>query len=352
MADKLPIPPLWTTTAVGRDLTPATYPPGGTLVFPAGAGSGGGLVTTVTGTAPIASSGGTAPDISLNASGVTAASYGDATHVGTFTVDAHGLLTAAANVLITGTTPGGAAGGDLAGTYPNPTVFQGHLTDQAAPAAPASGTLVLASFNQQGFSVPHVYDTQGNAIEITRDNLTVVRNISGSTIAKGTPVYRTGSTGTVSTVAPAKADSASTMPAIGVMYDTTASPGYGRAMYLGHLENINLSAFSNGDALYVSAASAGVLVNTQPATFPQFIGTVINNGVGNGVLSVHPQESPQVDWNYSGYTAKTTPVGADLLVLADSAASNQLKNARVDSLPGAIVTLATLAAIGIFSPWR
>jgi hypothetical protein len=55
-------------------------------------GSGGG-VTAVTGTAPIASSGGTTPAISLNASGVTAGSYTSAN----LTITAQGLITAASN---------------------------------------------------------------------------------------------------------------------------------------------------------------------------------------------------------------------------------------------------------------
>lgn len=53
----------------------------------------------ISGTAPIAFSG--AGVISLNDTAVTPGAYGDAAHVGTFTVDAKGRLTAAASVAIT-----------------------------------------------------------------------------------------------------------------------------------------------------------------------------------------------------------------------------------------------------------
>lgn len=76
----------------------------GTVLSATGSG---GTVTAVTGTPPIASSGGTTPVISLNDTAVTPGTYGDATNVGQFTVDQKGRITFAANVPITASGGGG-----------------------------------------------------------------------------------------------------------------------------------------------------------------------------------------------------------------------------------------------------
>jgi hypothetical protein len=116
-----------------------------------------------------------------------------------------------------------------------------------------------------------------------------VKNTTGSTIAKGTPIYATGSVGASgeTEIAPSNASTASTMPALGITTAELTANAEGHAVILGVIKNINTSSYDVNDVLYV--AEGGGLTKTRPTGLDskiQGIGRVIRDDASTGEILI------------------------------------------------------------------
>jgi hypothetical protein len=126
------------------------------------------------------------------------------------------------------------------------------------------------------------------------------KNVSGGTLAIGTPVYQSGTAGQSMEVQAARADTAVSMPAVGVLTSTLADEAEGTLVLTGFVKGFDTSAFSEGDTLYIGAT--GGLTTTAPSgsgNLIQNIGKVIKVHASNGSIMVtgagRANDTPNLD---------------------------------------------------------
>jgi hypothetical protein len=151
-------------------------------------------------------------------------------------------------------------------------------------------------------------DTQGSLIQgLKGGNVTNVigqqlhqrvNNRTGSTLAKGTAVYLSGSQGNRITVAKAlgvtDALSASTF---GIVAESIADNQSGYVITEGLITGINTSSLTEDSAVYLSPLTAGTLTSTKPQA-PQhtvYIGVCVKSNAGSGELFVKIRNGQELD---------------------------------------------------------
>jgi hypothetical protein len=113
-----------------------------------------------------------------------------------------------------------------------------------------------------------------------------VKNTSGGTLTKGTPVSVVGTVGDTTTleVVATNPGVAGRTHAHGLLYSELANNGLGHAVVLGELQGMNTAALAPSSELWV--ATAGGTTGTRPATAAQQVATVGRQHATTGTLLV------------------------------------------------------------------
>ena len=147
-----------------------------------------------------------------------------------------------------------------------------------------------------------------------------VRNTSGSTIDSLKPVYKTGFNAgqNRTTIDLADGDDPDKMPAIGVTFMSIGNNANGQIITAGEIENVDTSAFSTGDILYVDT-TAGDFTTTRPSVDKiQSIGRISYAHATKGIMYVTGAgRTNDVPWNFTANDINATTTQVDILTVFD-----------------------------------
>lgn len=164
---------------------------------------------------------------------------------------------------------GGTGGTTAAAARTNLGLGTAATTNSTAYATAAQGVKADTAVQTVASADGSVVVTGTTAIDLavaaSTNMIVQVRNNTGSTLTKGTAVYINGAIGQVPTVARAQANSdATSAQTLGLIAADLPNNTNGNVTVIGRVTGLNTSAFTDGQQLYLSGATAGALTATKP----------------------------------------------------------------------------------------
>ena len=136
-------------------------------------------------------------------------------------------------------------------------------------------------------------------VRLESDSLVaIVRNQSGATMIKGTIVYISGATGNKPLVSKALATGdATSAQTFGLLQTDIANNADGHMVVIGNITDIDTSALTEGQQLYLSGTTAGTWTTTKPYApiHLVYVGVVLRSHVNFGIIAVKIQNGYELD---------------------------------------------------------
>lgn len=151
-----------------------------------------------------------------------------------------------------------------------------------------------------------------STLQIGQETVFRGKNDDTGAIANGDAVYCSGASGANVLIKKAKADSENTCMVVGIATEPINVGAHGYVTLTGTVHDLNTNSYTEGDILYLSAATAGALTATPPA-FPNYvtrIGVVTRKSTTDGEIIIRPRLAPNVGSMFYTLGAKTAKVGA------------------------------------------
>jgi hypothetical protein len=179
-------------------------------------------------------------------------------------------------------------------------------------------------------------------LSIGQENVILVKNDQGSSLAVGDVVYISGADGVNLLVKKAQADSdANSASTIGIVAETMAINAQGFITTFGVVKGVNTNAFNDGDILYLSPTTAGAFTNVKPSA-PQhlvLVGFVQKKSGGAGEVFVEIQNGYELQELHNVQIDSLTLANND--VLAYNSTTQTWQNKTIASISGVVQNVQT-----------